>query len=520
MEKYMNIYKYLNLFTLVALGCSLSLFAMEPEKGEGKGESEHSEKRIIKMRQKNNDKVVPLRDLAAIALLHDIKDDQNGINSFENLKGYPLAHEYSVADFVGEFVEPSDDDYESLLHSANSVVEVKNLLKFNPNLDINGQNQDKKTVFKALIDRGNLKGAHYLLKTYRGQLDVSTPDGFGETPLQKAIKRKDIDLASAITELLRKQSKGNRINTANKIYEETLLFAAQYMPEIIHQFIGQGNITERSSKQAIQLLLEKGNAKEALYLYAFIVKDEDKAIELLDTHKIDINTPPYKGRRLIFDVIDAELNKIIKKLIALGVDVNAENSNGITALLHAIRYKRLKAIPILCQHRANVNAQDKNGWTTLMYAVRYAPDALPVLLAHEADVNAQNIDGLTVLVFAIELDLDAVPVLIQAGAKINNRDQHGQTALMIAARFTPEVLLILLERGAEVNARDNKGYTALMVASRYNVRSIPILLGAGADITLEADDGSTVLTFANKYKPRIVPYLTVVNNGHMEQRKL
>lgn len=126
-----------------------------------------------------------------------------------------------------------------LLRKASNATEVNNILILNRELDlgIDKPDEDKKiplneiniygqTAFNELIERGILDGAEHLLETFGKELDVSKPDIQGVTPLQGAVKQKDIGLAEAIIKIFIEQRKANLINTVNNAQEETFTLMA------------------------------------------------------------------------------------------------------------------------------------------------------------------------------------------------------------------------------------------------------------------------------------------------------
>ena len=181
-----------------------------------------------------------------------------------------------------------------MLHKAKSRHEVENILKLNEFLNlgitINGRNEYGETVFNALVGRGSIDGAEYLLETFGKDLDVSTPDVNGVTPLQRAIKRGDVALAEAIIKLLVEQNKSRQINTINNKGEETALLMAQYTPMLTPFLVLRTIIlSSEKAKNIVSILEQKGNFQEALCI-AGVFEGPDAMSEVIK-HGANINKP-------------------------------------------------------------------------------------------------------------------------------------------------------------------------------------------------------------------------------------
>ncbi len=355
---------------------------------------------------------------------------------------------------------------ETRLHNARSEQEIENLLILgvNPNL----QDRSAKTALNALIDKGHLDAAFHLVSiaheaipyqnipleklekdesikpiikalliaTQGNGLDVSTPDVYKVTPLQRAIQHEDLELAVEIIEILKQQQKIDSIYDVNLADMTALTLAILYLPQLITTFKELG----------IDLTIKDEAGNPSLL---FLAVKNDKA--------------------------DA-----IKYLINAGIDINEKNNDGISALMGAAS-NNSPLIKLLLENGADPNAMNNNGGTVLMFA-RLHPEVIKLLLDAGAQINKQDIFGNTTLIHAIVDNIESAKLLINAGANIALEDQEGKTALFIAATENPSAIEPLIKAGADPNKPNSKGKLPLFTAAKRGaLEGVKKLLEFGAN---------------------------------------
>ena len=494
--------KLLNFLGIAIIFVSfVSLQAMEqqrPEVGEGKGEQQEAPRPVKRVRREFFNKPresfilvknpKSLKELTAKVLLDQLVESgtTEEISDITNLEG------------VSGLLKKQAKEAHLSLYNAKNSHEVETIVELNKSLDlkinINAGNQFGQTPFNSLISKGILDGAAYLVDIFGKELDVSTPDIEGVTPLQGAIKQQDVGLAEAIIKILIEQNKVNLINTVNKAGEETLILMARYTPVLI-PLVVRNDIPYWNDggkvKNIITILQHGGNFQEELYITALLGKIDE--IEAAIAHGANVNLP--------FPVTLA--------------------GDGLSLLKVCILKKVSSGrIQELIKLGAYVNLQDEYGWTALMFAARYNKDAVPLLLAAQGvEVNLQNNNGLTALMIAAQHNKDTVPLLLAVqGIEVNLRSNIGNTALMLAARYNPDTVpLLLAAQGIEVNLQNNNGDTALMVAAQFNKDAVPLLLAAQrVEVNLQNKSGWTALMLAVRYNPDTVPLLLAVHGINVD----
>lgn len=367
---------------------------------------------------------------------------QTFIENIPNLENFPEAFESIPAEQLKEEMRIAAQQRlpfeETKLHNAQDEQTVDNLLALG--VDPNIKDRDGRTALNALIDKGFLDAA-FRLATIKGKnLDVHTPDERGITPLARAIKREDIELAELIIEILQAQ---DRISSIYNPYSPIFVLAIRYMPALIPQLAHLD--PSRTNK------LDEG---------------------------MDDRTPL---------MIAAQYNAdSIKPLIDARANPHTTNKNGNTALHFAAQYNS-SAIKPLIDAGAKPNERNKNGFTPLMLAVQHNSEAIQPLIAAHADPDATDNRGWTPLMGAILSHPKSIEPLIAGGANLNARDNRGWTPLMLAVINYPKAIKPILDAGANPNFQTDSGQTALSQAiDNDNLEAVRLLLEAGAIVTQKA----------------------------------
>ena len=121
--------------------------------------------------------------------------------------------------------------------------------------------------------------------------------------------------------------------------------------------------------------------------------------------------------------------KITPLLLAAGANVNLQNNCEEIALHVAAKYSAVETIILLLAHSADVNKSTKSGNTALHLAARFNTAAIQALLCAGAEIDKQDCFGDTPLHYASHYKkTEAVQFLIASGADIEIRNHDGYTA--------------------------------------------------------------------------------------------
>lgn len=459
--------------------------------------------------------VLPLRELAK----------QKFIEVAPGLENLPQLLESIPAEEVREEIKSESQKplsyEETRLHNARSELEVENLLTLG--VDPNVKDRDGRTALNALINKGFLDAAFHLLALKGKDLDISSPDIHGVTPLQAAIKHQDIELATFIVEILKEQDNEDSIYNYDSNHWTALMLAIRYLPELIDTFQQFGLDLKHLEPDTQYKLMSTA----ALY--------NANAIQPLIKAALYVNIADSKTGNTPLMMAAASNPQAVASLLNSGADPNIQNKSGDTALMYAITAKDLEALQLLINASADINIENKKGFTPLFQAAVSNPKTIDLLIKAGADPNkanfygkfplfeagkAHSLEGVKKLLefgananasnrtlpgksqTALEVAIvgnkpEIVKALLDAGADPNAKNYNNTTALMLAAQFQPAAVLLLLDKGADPNAQDDNGFTALMHAiMSAQSNTIKVLIDAGADPNAKESNGSNGLTLA------------------------
>jgi ankyrin repeat protein len=358
------------------------------------------------------------------------------------------------------------------LHEANTALQVQNLIELG--FDPNQRNYKDQTAINALIDRGNLEGAYYLLEHFGEELDLVTPDEFGVDPLQNAIRRRDPYLANEIISILVRQNKAPEVMRRRNKDEFNIidLVLKNRLGELLPIIIKAGaDINSHDINGVTPLMV-------AAHYFA-------ESIPLLVEKGARLEDKTNEGNTALISAIFFKNKEAVELLLEAGANANDRNSiKNTTPLVVAVQHFA-ESIPLLVEKGAGL--EDKN--KALRYAINNENDeAIQLLLASGADINAQNMQGFTPLTAAIyDSDITLVELLLRHGADVNLRDQTGQTPLMVAtgSAHREDIVKLLIKYGAQIQIKDNDGKTAFMHAIDEDAEDVVIILinNGGLDFT-------------------------------------
>ncbi len=350
-----------------------STFAMEEEQPLSKYTKEEVEEEVVEPKQASP---LSLRELSKKKFIEVVPVLENLPELLESIPAEEVQQEIKL-----HFQKPLSYE-ETQLHNARSEKEVENLLTLG--LDPNIKDRDERTAVNALINKDRLKEAAHLIalkskeesalkekkseketeeslaqkELERKPLDISSPDIYGVTPLQRAIQTGNLELVNEIINLLRQQNKFDEqtITTQNKAKESAFSMASRYLPDLLPDFLAL------LTKLNIPIL----NKLTPLTFAAF---DRPELVELLLKAHADPDFQNESGDTPLTLAVHQSNKDIVQLLLDAKADVNLPNNKGLTPLILAVEKKDPAMVQLLLQYGANPNIQNP---TTKLTAVKMA----------------------------------------------------------------------------------------------------------------------------------------------------
>src|SRR6056297_1774117 len=297
-------------------------------------------------------------------------------------------------------------------------------------------------VFKALLGAG---------------ADPNTGSPY-YTPLEMAIKKRDIELAQILLDagadiyyvdtdgdtlfhtaasinsnknvdfLL---SKGLDINARNNDGETPLHIAAEK---------GYDSVVEQMINNGADLFAVDNNNYMPMHIHVFVYESDEEKVGWLLSKGVDVNMNQIEGRlapiHLAAGYGDLEM---VKFLHENGADLNIRGDNGL-APLHAAagRLGKVEVLDYLLNNGVNVDVEGDQGYTALFEAIMSfsEPEIILFLLEKGADINHQDVTGKTIAHYAAQEKWDGVELiefLHSEGADLMIKDNEGNTPEIYAA---------------------------------------------------------------------------------------
>ncbi len=422
--------------TLPLFFISFELFSMEEKKESPAKKQKLEEKKIIPIKT--------LKEIAKQKFIEVIPELENVPELLESIPAEEVRQEIKAE---AQKKLPFD---QTRLHNAKSAQEVENLLTLgvNPNL----KDRRGRTVLNALIEKGFLNAALYLIEKEGKNLDVTSPDIFGITPLQNAIEHEDEKLAKSIFKILKQNSSEirNEISNFNTTARSAFTLAIAYMPKLAKKFLKQGAYMHQTNKYRQNPLMFAAKFNPSL-IQPFIDSDSKKL--LFDSEKL-VNSKDKEGKTPLMFAAESNPDsvEILLQNDAILKNIDAQDNKGRTALMYAVIKNNQKAIKSLIGAGANINIENKVGGTALLYAALYSPKAIKYLIKAGANPNDPDKNGSFILPYIIEQNsLEEVKKFLKFGGDPNVQDHKGIDALSLAIlKNNSEMVKLLLAKGAKI----------------------------------------------------------------------
>ena len=219
----------------------------------------------------------------------------------------------------------------------------------------------------------------------------------------------------------------------------------------------------------------------------------------------------------LFNAIENETPRIVKRLLKKGCNPNARYSNGVeinvdesemmTPLLKAFKRNRIEIAKVLLKYGAEISP-------ALQHAASSGKlEIIEFLLKCNADVSDINDERCTPLhlvaknnSWAVSDRLEAMKILLENGADVNVKDSELDTPLFHAIYIgNIEIIKLLLKYDVNIDAIDVYGDSALLLAvENRHAEIVEILLQKGANVNFQDEAMRTHLYNAS---PKIAKLL-------------
>jgi uncharacterized protein len=390
--------------------------------------------------------------------------------------------------------------------------------------------------------------------------DVNAPQADGETAIQWAVYRDDLQMADALI------AAGANIKLANREGATPIYLASLH---------GSAPMIEKLLKAGADVNQMGPEGETPLMLTARTGNLD--AIRVLLDHHADVNAKDtLRGTTALMWATDQTHPEAMKLLIEHGANVSAQTEkdsrNARNNLANTVKQRLHSSFGVLGKRGPGNDgtppapenaAAPKAPAPEPTVAIAEAPAAGPKKPKTQPDGEddfaaffrrpaKKDGGGLTPLVYAAREDcMECAKMLVEAGADVNQRTYYGWTALLVATQNRHYKLgQYLLEHGANANTPNNGGWTPLYLATDnrnieggdYPVRApdmdhldfIKLLIAKGADVnaricgvesTPEECKGDSTETRTNftmqwLFEDGATPFLRAAQSGDVELMKL
>lgn len=283
---------------------------------------------------------------------------------------------------------------------------LANKLLENNNVDIHVKDALGETAFSYAVGADNAMAKKLIEKGAK----IDEKNRFGDTPLMKAVRERDL----ALFDLLLKYDgnvdlKNNNGYTALGLLIEQLRYSSQSNPDIYKEMIFKlidigANIHEKNNSNGSPSESAKFDPVLHAAMLARVAQREQKTPDNKPVSFLPLkNNTEKMFKRLIEQDNAEELIALIKKNNnpINKLCIKDEDENQCSLLMHACELGKVKIVKCLLDAGAKVNKQDQDGDTALAYAVdceeETQKDILHLLLNKGADVRLRNHENETVI---------------------------------------------------------------------------------------------------------------------------
>ncbi|MBU1218379.1 ankyrin repeat domain-containing protein [Myxococcota bacterium] len=327
---------------------------------------------------------------------------------------------------------------------------------------------------------------------------VDAKTAWGETPMNRAITAKNIDISKLLI------SATPDLKIAETDLTKALRGCFQKTPEDCYKIMGMKyvpfvrpivKIPMENQKKSVLV----GWFKFSIYKHGnwekfidFILKDPD-LVNVLDSKNDSL---------LSYFAQNGDIRNA-KRIINMGININTAGDYKETALYKAASSKDLAMVTLLLKHGAKIDIKGMRSPLVGLFSNRFGDDITicKLLLKNKADPNAIDYEGKTALHITAGYIYreHAITLLLFAGVNVNIQDNYGKTALHYAAEFKRiPAIRELLKWKTDVQIRDKKGRTAIHYAANSgSYDAVKLLVDAGAKVDVKDNEGFLPSSFAH-----------------------
>ncbi|XP_058793280.1 serine/threonine-protein phosphatase 6 regulatory ankyrin repeat subunit B-like [Phymastichus coffea] len=287
--------------------------------------------------------------------------------------------------------------------------------------------------------------------------DLSTPEGYNDSPLWVAIKHRDLPIMRLL------------VSAGADLREKLLSDPRQ--PSVLHAVIMWWQMY--TNTEITVFMIEHGadvNARDAKgnsVLHVAMQYDADCALVLeLLNRGADIEAINNDGHDLLLTATcNVYAEAILPILVSYNVDEETRSRKAMIALQYLVitnEVQKLGAMRKLLQMNVNVNEIDEAGMSLLHWAASSGgTNVVEILLDYGAEINIRSIIGSTPLFESAKLqDSSITKILIDRGADLQIYDDDKRHPIHVACKAASfQNIHLLLQFDADLNAEDGRGLT-------------------------------------------------------------
>ncbi|KAJ5385425.1 hypothetical protein N7517_003336 [Penicillium concentricum] len=347
-----------------------------------------------------------------------------------------------------------EDQHQSISWSAKNGSAVHLAAHFNLNRLVEkllGQGHDPNTTdmsghtpLSLAVRRGNINVATALIKV---GASLNTVDNSGRAPLHWAIRHRRLDVFKL---LLDQQNIDVNVSDARWLHYTPLMIAAA--GDLV------GYLAPLLAAKEIDVKKQCRNPDGGTALIIAAQYGATDAVKLLLAYPgIDVNHGDASGTTALTHAAQGGYYDLVEALLDNGADTEVKQERWYgTVIMRAIDNGKTSIVRLLIKRGADIRHIDVFGRGTLhSAAINSQAEILRILLAHDPtlDVNMQDVNGKTALHDNARTgDLETADVLLKHGGNPTIKDNYGRTPIRVARESDSPALLEVLNA---VRARQN-----------------------------------------------------------------